>query len=131
MGSDFSHEDMGGGDWQRNFTATLIGEERENDRLCYKLKLIPTPEGPAYSKMFLWVDKERLLPLRVYYYDEDERLLKRLLINEIEEIDGRMTPMKFTMENLQEGGKTTIEVMEIEFDIPLDNRMFTTEEMKR
>jgi len=126
MGSDFSYEDMAGRNWIRDFEATLLGEESERGRICYHLKLVPTPEGPAYSKMLLWVDKEDFIPLRIDYYDEDEKLLKRLLMNKIEEIEGRMTPMEITMENLQEGGKTIIEVIEIEFDIPLDEEMFTS-----
>ena len=131
MGSDFSYEDMAGKSWIRDFEAMLLGEEHEGGHICYHLKLVPTPEGPAYSKMLLWVDKENFIPLRIDYYDEDERLLKRLTMDRIEEIDGRITPMKFTMENIQEGGKTIIEIIEIEFDIPLDEEMFTSRALGR
>lgn len=131
MGSDFSYEDMAGRNWVRDFEATLLGTQTERGRISYHLKLVPTPEGPAYSKMLLWIDKENFIPLRADYYDEDDRLLKRLTMDRIEEIDGRITPMKFTMENLQEGGRTIIEIMEIEFDIPLSEEMFTPGGMER
>ena len=131
MGSDFSHEDMAGRNWIRDFEATLLGEESQGGRICYHLQLVPTPEGPAYSRMLLWVDQENFIPLRIDYYDEDDRLLKRLTMDRIEEIDGRITPLKFTMENIQEGGKTIIEVMEIEFDILLDEEMFTSRTLGR
>jgi outer membrane lipoprotein-sorting protein len=131
MGSDFSYEDMAGSRWIRDFEATLLGTETERNRICYNLKLVPTPEGPAYSKMLLWIDKENFIPLRVDYYDEGGRILKRLTMDRIEEIGGRITPMKFTMENLQEGGKTIIEITEIEFDIPISKEMFTPGGMGR
>jgi len=39
--------------------------------------------------------------------------------------------MKLTMTNLQEGGETVMETLEVKFDIDLDDNIFTTKNLKR
>ncbi len=130
QGSDFSYEDLSGGKIKDKYTYRLLGEEEIEGRPCYMLEMIPTPEGPSYSKLILWADKERFTSLRVDYYTEDQ-LEKRLTCEDVREIDGHWTAMKMTMTNLLEGGKTIMETTSIEFGVELDDAMFTRSYLKR
>lgn len=130
QGSDFAYEDMSSGSIEEDYTYTLLGEEKVDGRACYKFELIPTQSGPHYSKLLLWADKEKFITLKIDYYEDDE-LLKRLNCSHIEMIDGHWYAMKLVMTNLQEGGQTVMETLEIKFDIEIEDKIFTTKNLKR
>ncbi|MCA9730596.1 MAG: outer membrane lipoprotein-sorting protein [Deferribacteres bacterium] len=130
QGSDFSYEDMASGEIEKDYTYKLLGEEKVSDRDCYQFELIPTPSGPSYQKLILWADKEKFLTLRIDYYEADD-ILKRLTMSDIRNIDGHWTAMNMTMKNLQDGGETVMETIEIQFDIDIPDEIFTTRNLKK
>jgi len=130
QGSDFSYEDMSGGNIEEDYNYTRLKDEKIDGIECYKFELIPTESGPHYSKMILWADKEKYLTLRIDYYEKEE-LLKRLICSDIKKIDDHWYAMKLTMTNILEGGETVMETVEVKFDIELDDNIFTTKNLKR
>jgi outer membrane lipoprotein-sorting protein len=130
QGSDLSYEDMAGGNIEEDYRYTLMGEEEIDGIKCYQFELIPTESGPHYSKLILWADKDKFITTRIDYY-EDGELLKRLRSYNIKKIDGRWYPMKLAMTNLQEGGETVMETVEIKLGLDLDDEIFTTRNLKR
>ncbi len=130
QGSDFSYEDLAGGSIEEDYTYKLLGEEEVNGRDAYKLELIPKPSGPSYKKLFLWADKERFITLKIDYYEE-EGLSKTLITSDIEIINNHWYAKTMTMKNILEGGKTVMSTDEIEFDINVDDELFTTQSLKR
>jgi len=82
QGSDFSYEDMSGGNIEEDYTYTRLKDEKIDGIECYKFELIPTESGPHYSKMILWADKEIFITLRIDYYEKEE-LLKRLICSDL------------------------------------------------
>ena len=131
MGSDFSYEDMAAGKMAEKYTSTLIGEKKEQGQKCYVLEMIPTPDGPSYLKIKAWVDKETFVSVRVDYWNKGEKPFKRLIISDVKEIDGHITPMKYVMTNLKEGSVTAMEVKEMSYDIELKDSLFTERNLKR
>jgi len=131
MGSDFTYEDMGSGKLAEQYTGRLLGEVKEAKEKCYYLELIPTSDGPSYSKIQIWVGKSDFLTRRIDYWDKGEKPYKRLIVSEIKEIDGRLTAMKYRMKNLREGSETLMEILEIEYDVDLPDTMFTERNLKR
>lgn len=130
QGSDFAYEDMAGGSIEEDYTYTLLGEEQEEGVACFKLELIPTESGPHYSKLILWAEKGKFVTRRIDYF-EDGELLKRMKTYEVKEIDGHWYSMRIVMSDLQEGGETAMETVEIKFDVELPDELFTTGNLKR
>jgi outer membrane lipoprotein-sorting protein len=130
QGSDFAYEDLSSGSIAEDYSYTLLGEEEIEGAKCYKFELIPTKSGPYYSKLIYWADKERFITKRVDYYESDE-LLKRLSCYDFQQIDGHWIAMRLVMTNLKEGGETVMETVEIEFDLDLNDDLFTTNNLKR
>ena len=135
QGSDFSYEDMGGGgEFREDFEARRLEDEQKNDHDCYKVELTRKPGSDiSYSRLLIWVIKENFYPIVIEYFDEKDPayLQKTLTQSDIEEIDGIPTAMKMVMQNLNDQTQTVMEVMEIEYDIELDDRMFTERNLKR
>jgi len=130
QGSDFAYEDMSSGSIEEDYVYTLLGEEKIDGKACYKFELIPTENGPHYSKLILWADKEKFLTLKIDYYEDDE-LLKRLNCYNIQMIDGHWYAMKLVMANLKEGGETEMGTLEIKFNVEIEDKIFTTKNLKR
>ena len=134
-GSDFSYEDMGSGDaWLNEFESSLLGNEKIDGSVCYKLELLKTKDSDSgYSRLLMWIDKESYMPLQIDYFDEDDPQLhkKRLTMSDIREIDEILTPMKMVMTDVQNSTDTIMEYMEVSYGDDLDDDLFTERGMKR
>jgi len=66
------------------------------------------------------------------YYDEDDSNLwqKRMVESDIRIIDAIPTAMKIVMINKNDNSQTEMELLEMKYNIPLDDKMFTERELK-
>ena len=73
------------------------------------------------------------MPIVIDYYDEDDPTyhFKRLMQSNIQVIDGIPTAMKMVMHNVNDNTQTEMELLEIKFNLPLDDKMFTERELKK
>jgi len=130
QGSDFSYEDMQNWNYNIDFSSRLLGKESIENISCYKIELIPTESGPHYSKMIVWIDKTKFVAIKTDYY-ENGTLFKRLTASKIEKIKNYWFAKNLLMTNLQDGGKTIYETIEIEVDIEVKDKLFTTNSLKK
>lgn len=130
QGSEFSYEDMISGNLEDDYTSRLLGKEELDGAECYKLESVPTESGPSYSKIIVWAEVDRFVTRRIDYY-EDGSLLKRLTPTDIREVEGHYLPFRLDMENLRDGGETVFEFDKMEVGVKLDDRLFTTTNLKR
>ncbi len=135
QGSDFSYEDMGGGDvFIEDFSAQRLADEKKEGLDCYQLELLRHDGADvSYSKLVFWVNKDNFVPVVIDYYDEDapERVLKTLIQSDFKVIDGIHTAMKFVMINRNDNTQTEMELLEAKFNIELEDSMFTERELKK
>lgn len=128
-GSDFSYEDMGASNtFIEEYQSVRHKDEKKEGRQCYKLELTRKPESDAgYSRVVMWVDQEYMTPLVVdYYHDDDPELWeKQLVCAEVQLIDDIYTPMTCIMYNKLDATETSMEIVEIRYDIDLPDELFT------
>ncbi len=134
-GSDFSYEDMGGSDaFIEEYDASRLKDEKKEGQICYKLELTRKVESNAsYSKVILWVDKETFVPLVIDYYREDDPNLleKQLVCSNIKLIDNIYTPMKCVMYNKLDNTHTSMEILEVTYNVDLSDDIFTEMGMQK
>ncbi len=134
-GSDFSYEDMGGGDsFIREYTSKILGEEEREGHDCYKVELTRRPESDAgYSKLIMWIIKNNYYPVASAFYNlKDPQLFeKELVAYEIKYIQDVPTAMKITMFNKKNRTSTTIETITIEYNVELSDDMFSERNLKK
>ena len=134
-GSDFSYEDMGASNtFIEEYSAMRHDDDKRDGRGCYTLELTRKPESTAgYSRVWMSVDKEYLVPLLIrYYHDEDPALLeKELVCSDIQLIDRIYTPMKYTMYNKLDNTQTSLEVVEVTYNVELPDELFTEMGMQK
>ena len=133
MGSDFSYVDMeqfGTRGFSVDYSATFAETESYGDRESYRLELEPTSES-EYSKLTMWVDSERYLPLQIQYFDEQGEHFKTLVTSNFALFDDRWTATNMLMENVQSGTKTEMIVEQVDFHVVFDAGTFTTRNLER
>ena len=134
-GGDFSYEDMGGSDaFIEEYNAVRLKDEKKEARICYKLELKRKAESNAsYSRVILWVDKETFIPLVIDYYHEDDPSLweKQLVCSDIKLIDSIYTPMKCVMYNKLDNTHTSMEIIEVTYNVDLSDDIFTEMGMQK
>jgi len=124
QGSDFSFEDLGSGDsWQKEYSSNNLGSEKYAGTDCWKLESIGiADQNPPYPKMKLLVRKADFYPLVIDYLNDDDRIEKTLLLDDIKEIEGVPTAMKMKMKNHLKGTETTILTLSTTYAwVPPDN----------
>jgi len=135
QGSDFSYEDMGSGDaFIKDYTPKKLKDEKMEGESCYKLELTRNQSSDlSYSRLIMWVVKENFYPIAIDYYDEDDpkRKVKRLIQSNIQVIDGIPTAMKAVMFNENDNTQTEMELLEVKYNIKLDDNMFTERSLKK
>jgi len=133
MGSDLSYEDMMEDPKLENmYTAEVVGEEVFNDRDCWVLELTATKEDIAYHSRKLWVDKERMIPLKENRYAKSGKLLKTAEIREVMREQGRWYPKNMIFKDALSQGKGTEYIIEsIEFNADIPDYIFTKASLRR
>lgn len=134
-GSDFSYEDMGSGDaFIKEYVSSRLKDEKMEGEDCYKLELIRKPDSDlSYSRLIIWVTKNNFYPLVIDYFDENDSglLLKRMISGDIEEIDGIPTAKTILMQNKTDNTETRMEMLEIKYNVDLDDSLFTERNLKK
>jgi len=134
-GSDFSYEDMGASNtFIEEYRAVRLKDEKKEGRLCYKMELTRRPDSDAgYSRIMLWVDKENYIPLVIDYYHEDDPELwqKQLVCKDTRLVDDTYTPFTCTMYNKLDNTYTSMNIIEVTYQVDLPEDLFTEMGMQR
>lgn len=129
MGSDFTYEDMEKRSPNKDNHILLKTETLEGET-CYVVESTPKEEG-QYSKRVAWVIKDKWIPLKIEFYDEDEDLLKVLSITKYEELQGYWIVTTQLMENVQREHKTVIDLTNIKIENGIGDSYFTQRAMAK
>ncbi len=133
-GSDFTNDDLvRESNLADDYNQEIVGEEEVDGTLCWKVELDPKPDAPVvWGKLYYWVRKNDNLPSVVEYYDEKGTLMRYMTFSEIKQMGGRKIPTVWTMHNVaEEGHSTTIELLSMEFNISIPDRIFSFRELER
>jgi outer membrane lipoprotein-sorting protein len=135
QGSDFSYEDMGSGDaFITDYTPERLKDEKMKGYDCYQVELTRKPGSDmSYSRLIMWVIKENFVPVVIDYYHEDDPSLheKRLTQSDIRTIDDLPTAMKVVMLNKNDNTQTEMELLEVKYNLTLDDSLFTERSLKK
>lgn len=129
MGSDFTYEDMENRNPERD-NHIILREESYNGEDCYVMEMTPKEEE-QYSKRIAWVMKDKWIPAKVDFYDEDDELIKTLEITKHENVGGYWIVVSQTMTNVQKDHKTEILLSNVKMNIDLGDSKFSQRTMKK
>jgi outer membrane lipoprotein-sorting protein len=133
MGSDLSYEDMmEDRKLSDMYTASLTDEETIEGRACYVLQLKSKVADAAYDVQKLWVDTERLVPLKQELYAKSGQLLKQVTLGDVQRVNNRWYPMKMVYKDMLKDGKgTEWMITKVEFDTRIPEHVFSKASLKQ
>jgi outer membrane lipoprotein-sorting protein len=135
QGSDFSYEDMGSGDtFIKDYDSQRRNDEEKEGFECYKLELTRKQDSDAgYSRLIVWARKTDFLPVTIDYYDDEnpDILTKELVQSNFKTIQNQPTAMNWIMYDKQDDTYTKMELLEVDYNVDLDDDMFTERALKK
>jgi len=133
MGSDLSYEDMmDDRKLTETYNATVIGTEEVDGRKTWVLELKAKVDDVAYATRKLWVDTERFVPLREELYAKSGQLLKRSVMSDVVQMEGRWFPNTVIYKDmLKQGDGTEFKITDIKFNQEIPEYIFSKAALKQ
>ena len=132
MGSDFSNKDISrANDILEDYDHELLSESEQDGFTVYEIESVPHEDAAVvWGRQVLKIREDNVL-LEELYFDQDGELVKRLHTLSIAEMGGRTVAARQRMEkkDLPEEW-TEISVDSIEFDVALDDHVFTLSNLR-
>ncbi|HLP04106.1 MAG TPA: outer membrane lipoprotein-sorting protein [Paludibacter sp.] len=132
MGSDMSYEDMmNDKPLLEQYKAEVTGVETIDGRDCWVVTLTAIAADVNYYTRKMWVDQDRIVPLKADMYAKSGKLLKRITFSDVRKVAGRWFPMSFLYKDmLKEGPGTKMTIQEIQLDADIPPSYFNLGNLK-
>jgi len=127
-GSDFSYNDLSRSDkYLRHYELELIDTAEQDGHMVYTIDALPKEDAPVVWGKERMVIRDDYVMLDLTYFDQDMVALKRMSALEIGEMGGRTIAITIRMVDLEEDSSfTEVRYDSIDFDVTLEDRLFTT-----
>lgn len=129
LGTDLAVEDFGFLS-EDDARTTVLEKTRVGGKDAFVLREGPTP-GSAYQKVLTWIDAANYLPIRREFYDASGSLWKTQTFENVTVVEGLATPLRIVVVDEQQGGRTTLEVSGIDYEVELADDVFSPEGLPR
>lgn len=134
MGTDLSNDDLvKKTSLADDFDHKNLGDESVAGVSCYHIELIPHPDADViWGKIEIWIGKQHNNIIQQASFDEDLELVNTMTGYDLKEMDGVVIPsrLEFIPADKPEQ-KTIMEYLEINFDVDIPEKYFTTQYMTR
>jgi hypothetical protein len=127
-GTDFSYDDMRQLQWQAaDGIRERLPDAVVSGRPVYVLALEPRPEDhSAYQRIVSFVDRDTCVVLRIELYERGAAPRKILTADpdSLSSQEGRWLARRFEMRDLRDETTTWLEILEVENDVEVPDRIF-------
>lgn len=127
VGSHFFYEDVSG-----RGVAEDSHEIIEVTGTHFVIKNIPKDPGSVeFASYTVWIDKNTYMPMKAEYVDKSGNKSREVEALEVMDIQGFPTVTKSRVRDIADGGETVSEFTDIEYNIGLDEKIFTERYLRR
>ncbi len=131
LGSEFAFEDLSSFEVAK-YDYKYIKDEIYDGIDCFVIEAYPLYEHSGYTKLVLWIDKNRYILLKTDYYDRKNSLLKTQTFHGYKKyLDQYWRPDEMRMVNHTNGKSTILLWKEYQFRKGLTKRSFDKNALKR
>ncbi|MBV1922173.1 MAG: outer membrane lipoprotein-sorting protein [Pseudomonadales bacterium] len=127
FGSEFTTEDMESGKMDE-YDFKILKEGAFGKHQVWVIEARPKTvrlKKTNYSKVLFWIDKKRYISLKVQNYDKREKLLKKIMFKNIEQINGLWIARDTTLINVQTQRLSRMKNLEIAIGVDVDDEFLT------
>jgi len=132
VSSDFTYEDMDdihAGD----YTCSNLKEEKLDGEDCWVFETKKKDANTSYDHNILYVSKDKMIILKAQMFDKNDaaKQIKEMTAQKLEKIQDIWTPMQVSMKDLKKGTSTMLETTKVEYDLKLEDEIFSERNMKK
>ena len=127
FGSELAYEDVERAHIE-DYIYKLLREEDYEGRACWVIESRPTAKRARksnYSRAIQWIDKERMMALRVLLYDRGGRPVKQITLADVFRQDGVWIARRVNVNNVQTRRITTMKTESIVINPVVDDVLLT------
>lgn len=127
FGSEFTTEDMETGKTDE-YDYEILQEGKYQDTEVWVIEAKPKPvrlKKTHYSRLLFWIDKEKLLALKVQTYDRYNKLYKRIMFQDITNIADHWLSKDVTIYNMKINRLSRIKTEKIAMNVPVNDEFLT------
>ena len=125
LNTDFSYEDLDGRQDIEKDRHELLREEPLQGHDTYVVRTYPHEDGgSAYTSIVQWIRKDNYVPIQMEFFTNGDEPKKRLVVDELKQIDGYWLSTKSRMKTLERGTHTKLEVLETDFESEIPDSHF-------
>jgi outer membrane lipoprotein-sorting protein len=126
VGSDFLYEDVSG----RN-PIEDNHEVADTNQSMFVLKNTPKkPETVEFSYYLVYIDRKNYMPMKMEYFDKQDRLYRTIESLEVKDISGFPTATKAKVSDLNTGSITLMEFNDVQYNIGIGD-IFTERYLRK
>lgn len=128
FGSEISYEDIEKRHLN-DYSYELLSEEKYQKQSVWVIKSVPTAEQAkktSYSSTKSWVDKDKLLPLKIEMYDRQNKLKKVLLQQAIKKVAGVWVSKQMMMINYSNQRMSMLQINKMAMNVDIADGLLGT-----
>lgn len=114
-----------------DYTMTFVGETTIDGRKCRLVEAKKKdPATWTYGRAVYAIDPADLLVLRIEFFDSTDKLIKLWTLERVEKIDSVWTPRFTRAKNLEDNLESTLEVVEVSYNVDVPDAAFSRGELE-
>ena len=114
------------------YAFTVAGEETVGGTPVYRVegKLKQGSES-KFPRVVLLISKQNFASVQAQFYDNHDELARDLTVSKTEQVAGRWTRMRWTIDNRARRKKIDFEAVDVSYDQNLNDSIFTRDHLKK
>jgi outer membrane lipoprotein-sorting protein len=131
LGSEFAFEDLTSFEVKK-YKYNYLGDELLDGIDCFLVESFPQYEHSGYTRLIVWIDKERYIPMKIEFYDRKNALLKTQSLQNYQQYLGQYWRAgEIEMVNHTNGKSTKLVWHNYQFGNGFTDRNFDKNTLKR
>lgn len=132
MGSNFSNDDLvKESSFVDDYTHELVETEETGEVPVYRIVSTPRPDAAVVWSRLEFRVRADAIPVSVAYYGARDQVVKHMTYDQVQSLGGRRIPTRWTMVDADNPeSRTVITVQSIEYDLPLDDEIFSLRRLR-
>ena len=133
MGSDFTNDDLvRGSSLTKDFDSLVTGTVDQGGKKAWQLQLVPKKSAVVvWGKVEILLDRQTCLPLEQRFFDEDNKLVRRMEFSDFKKVGWREFPTRMTIHPAEPGKKTSIFYEDVAFDLDVSDDTFSVHRLQQ
>jgi outer membrane lipoprotein-sorting protein len=135
MGSDFTNDDIvKESSILDDYNHSIAGKDKIDGYECWKIELKPKPNAAVvWGKIIYFARVSDSLPVREEFYNEHGAMKKFMTFTNFKKMHDRVIPSVYKMRTVgkEEDRYTLMEIKNIQFNVPIPERIFAIQNLKR